>query len=181
MRRARPSGLPRGQRRGDVLTKTNAVLCLRVGLEAVRVGRMRVRRACRVFREAASPRRVYSRYEGGNADVADATEGARVLDCGNRFGRWHNMCLQNCVLSMCRRSLKHALRTRLSRCCCNNYRSGLAGGELEANNFRSVGKVLRCFGKRVCVVDVECTADFLLAAAWACGPWALPVGHFLAH
>ena len=46
--------------------------------------------------------------------------------------------------------------------CCNNRRSGLAGGALEAKNFRSVGKVLRCFGKRVCVLDVESTADFFV-------------------
>ena len=46
--------------------------------------------------------------------------------------------------------------------CCNNHGSGLAGVALEARNFRIVGKVLRCFGKRVRVLDVESTTDFFV-------------------
>ena len=174
LRRARPSGLPRGQRRVDVLTETNALLCWRVGLEALRVGRMRVRRARRVSCDVANPRRVYSRYDGRNADVAGATKGARVFDCGSRFGRWHNMCLQNCVLSMCRRSLKHALRTRLSRCCCNNYRSGLAGGAMEARNFMTVANVLRCLAS-VCVLWM-CSTRLIIGmdSGLVCGVWVGP-------
>ena len=110
-----------------------------------------------------------------------STDGLCLLDFGSRLGRWHKKCLQTAVLGLWRDSAKKDLKMRLLRMCSNNRGSGLAGGVLEASNFRNVGKVLRCSGKRVCVVDVECTADFLSAAAWACGPWALPVGHSLAH
>ena len=55
--------------------------------------------------------------------------------------------------------------------CWNNRGSGLAGGALEENNFRSVGKVLRCFGKRVRVLDVERTIDFV-DGRWL-GVWSL--------
>ena len=48
----------------------------------------------------------------GASDVVRGVDGGvaaderRVLDCGDRLGRWRNKCLQVSVLSMCPRSMK---------------------------------------------------------------------------
>ena len=175
----KPSGLPRGQRRVVELPKINAVWCGRVGLQAMRVGRMRVRRACKVCRDvlsfglnAARPNRVYPCASCSTSMFVCATDGPSLLDFGSRLGRWHKKCLQRAVLGLCGESGRGALKARLLRVCSNNRGSGLAGGVLEANNFRSVAKILRCFGKRVRVLDVRCAADFwegLFLGAWTLG------------
>ena len=68
--------------------------------------------------------------------------------------------MQAAVLGLCGDSARDVFRKRLLRTCSNNRRSGLAGGVLEACNFKCVEQTLRCFGKRVRVWDVQCIADF---------------------
>ena len=61
---------------------------------------------------------------------------------------------------------------RLLQVCCNHHGSGLAGGRNEAKNFRAVTEVLRRFGARVRVVDVQCRGDFwnrCLLGVWNLG------------
>ena len=73
--------------------------------------------------------------------------------------------MQAAVLGLCGDSARDVYKTRLLRTCSNNRRSGLAGGVLEARNFFSVSKVLRCRNKCVRVLEVQKLADF-----WE-GPW----------
>ena len=104
-------------------------------------------------------------------DSEGLMDGPCLLDFGSRLGRWHKKCLQAAVLGLCRDSAREVLETRLLRTCSNNRGSGAAGGQLEASNFRSVGKVLHCSGKRVCVLDAQCTADVF--AGRLLGVWSL--------
>ena len=143
LRRARPSGLPNGRVREAAAREDKVRRRVRSKRVEVRVGPKRARG------------NDVQGFEG-------STDGACLLDFGSRLGRWHKKCLQTAVLGLWRDSAKKDLKMRLLRMCSNNRGSGLAGGVLEASNFRNVGKVLRCSGKRVCVVDVECTADFFV-------------------
>ena len=167
----RPCGLPNGKCRSDVVTEAGALWCLRAGLAARRAGTMRVRRVRSVGPRAVKPCRVYACVPCGTSACGQAAEGPRLLDFGSRLGRWHKKCLQNAVLGLCSSSQKDAVRKRLPHMCWNNRGAGLAGGVLEAKNFRSVEKVLRCFGKRVSVFDVQRTADFFVGRCL--GVWSL--------
>ena len=115
-------------------------------------------------------------WSDGSTSVYGRAMGApRLLDFGSRLGRFRNKCLQNAVLGLCRSSPKDAVRSRLPQTCCNHRGSGLAGGLLEASNFQWVGKVLRCYGKRVRVLDVKCRADFWEGSCL--GAWNMGSAH----
>ena len=96
------------------------------------------------------------------AEFAHVTSqcGPCLLDCGSRLGMWRNKCLQIAVLRMCNGSQTDDVRVRLLQACRNNRGAGLAGGIVEATNFHSVAEALRCSGKRVRVLDVQCKDDF---------------------
>ena len=108
---------------------------------------------------------------------AASAAGARVLDFGDKLGRWRRKCVANAVLALCRGSMYDRARAILLARCCNGAGAGFGGTAREAENMEAVIDFLKREGVSVVVVSADSVVsgdEGLCGTYWVLGEQGAP-------